>query len=373
MEQNQINRRNFFKTATVAGAAAAAYSWEEYDLLAFQRREGGAPPQGGAGGPGAAREGGAPGQGAPGGARGGQQVVIPDIPGPVPTVKIGGLQISRLIAGHNLVVGQAHEGGSGLVYISALLRAYFTEAKVLETFSMYEKHGINCSGARMATNNSDWAKKYMAQGGKLSWLAGISSEKDIPMAVDMGSKLGYVHGNTADAAIRSATGADSIAKLLDAIRKAKMVGGVCCHSIDVVTICEKAGIKPDFYIKTFNPVNYSMSGGGVAENAGARGAEGAPAPSPAGGANVVDQAARDKAMKITSDIMASVKVPFIGFKVLGAGRANPSQAFPEAFKNGCDALLVGMYDFQVAADANLVKKLLLEKDKLGRTRPWVES
>jgi hypothetical protein len=32
-----------------------------------------------------------------------------------------------------------------------------------------------------------------------------------------------------------------------------------------------------------------------------------------------------------------------------------------------------MYDFQVAASANLVKKLLQEKDKLGRTRPWYDS
>jgi len=36
-------------------------------------------------------------------------------------------------------------------------------------------------------------------------------------------------------------------------------------------------------------------------------------------------------------------------------------------------LLVGMYDFQVAAGANLTKKILQEKDKLGRTRPWYES
>jgi hypothetical protein len=360
MEQKQVSRRNFFKTATVAGAAAAAYSWEEYDLLAFQQRQGGAPPQGGPGGPGAGRQGGDFGEGGPPMGRA-QQPAIPDIPGPVPTFKLGGLQISRLIAGHNLVVGQAHEGGSGLIYISSLLRAYFTDAKVLETFGMYEKQGINCSGARMATNNSDWAKKYMAQSGKLSWLAGISSEKDIPMAVDMGSKLGYVHGNTSDAAIRNANGAESIAKLLDAIRKAKMVGGICCHNIDVVTACEKAGVKPDFYIKTINPANYSMSGGG------------APAGSPGGAAAPVDQAAKDQATKIIADVMANVKVPWIGFKVLGAGRVSPSEAFSFCFKNGCDALLVGMYDFQVAQDANLVKKLMQEKDKLGRTRPWVES
>jgi len=359
MEHKQVSRRNFFKTASVAGAAAAAYSWEEYDLMAFQQRQGGAPPQGGAPGQGAGRQGGA-GEGEPPMGRGQQQPAIPDIPGPVPTLKLGGIPVSRLIAGHNLVVGQAHEGGSGLIYISSLLRNYFTEAKVLETFGMYEKHGINCSGARMATNNSDWAKKYMAQGGKLSWLAGISSEKDIPMAVDMGCKFGYVHGNTADGALRNPNAAETIAKLLDAMRNAKMVSGICCHNIDVVTLCEKAGVKTDFYIKTFNPVNYYMNGTGVPANA-------------QGTVMASDKAVKDQATKMVADVMANVKVPFIGFKVLGAGRANPTEAFTNCFKFGCDAMLVGMYDFQVAQNANLVKKLLQEKDKLGRTRPWVES
>jgi hypothetical protein len=339
MNQRIVSRRNFFKKASVlTGAAAAVYSMEENNLLGFQQRQGG-PPQGGGRGP--------------------AQVAVPDIPGPIPTFKLGGVEVSRLIAGHNLIVGQAHESGSGLIYISQLLRAYFTEDKVLETFAMFEKHGINCSGARMAANNSDWAKKYMAQGGKLTWMAGISSENDIPMAVGMGCKLGYVHGNTSDAAIRQADGTDLIAKTLDAIRKAKMVGGICCHSLEVVTKCEKAGIKPDFYLKTYNPVNFYMTGGD--------------APASAGGSSGTDQAAREKASKEVIDVMASVKVPWVGFKVLAAGRVSPNQAFADCFKNGCDALLVGMYDFQVAAGANLAKKILQEKDKLGRTRPWIES
>ncbi len=353
MELQKVTRRNFFKTATVAGAAATALSWEEQNLLAFQQGQG-APPQGGA-----ARQGGGSGDGEAPPARG-QQVVIPDIPGPVPTLKLGGVPVSRLIAGHNLVVGQAHEGGSGLIYVSSLLRAYFTEAKVLETFGAYEKHGINCSGARMAANNAEWSKKYMAQGGKLSWLAGISNEGNIPMAVDMGSKFGYVHGNTADGALKAGNAAEAIAKLLDAMRKAKMISGVCCHNIDVVVACEKAGVKPDFYIKTFNPVNYYMNGTGVPANTG-------------GAVFATDQAVKDQAIKAVTDVMASVKVPWIGFKTLGAGRANPTQAFTDSFKYGCDALLVGMYDFQVAQNANLVKKIMLEKDKLGRTRPWIES
>jgi len=352
MEQKEVSRRDFFrKTAVITGAAAAAYSLEERELLAFQQREGGAPPMGGA-----------PGQGGPppGGARG-AQVAIPDIPGPVPTFKLGGIPVSRLLAGHNLVVGQAHEGGSGLIYVSSLLRAYFTEAKVLETFSAYEKSGINISGARMAANMLAYSKKYMAQGGKLAWLAGISSEKDIAMATEMGARFGYVHGNTADGFLRNnGNVAEGCAKLLDAMRKANLVSGICCHNIDVVVACEKAGVETAFYIKTFNPVNYYMNGTGVPANA-------------QGAVVAADKAVQEEAAKKVADVMAGVKVPFIGFKTLGAGRANPTQAFTDSFKLGCDGILVGMYDFQVAQNANLVKKIMLEKDKLGRTRPWVES
>src|SRR5512136_1683080 len=98
MEQRTVSRRNFFKKAAVlTGAAAAVYSVEENNLLAFQQRQGG-PPQGFG--------------------RGAAQPAIPDIPGPVPTLKLGGVEVSRLIAGHNLLVGQAHDSGSGLIYIS---------------------------------------------------------------------------------------------------------------------------------------------------------------------------------------------------------------------------------------------------------------
>jgi hypothetical protein len=358
MEHKEVSRRGFFsKTATLAGAAGAILSVEEQHLMAFQQ----GPPQGRP-------------QGEPGG-RGGPPVV-PDVPGPIPTIKIGGIEVTRLIAGHNLVVGQAHEGGSGLIYISGLLKAYFTEDKVLETFAAYEKYGINTSGARMAANMAGYVKKYMARGGKLNWMAGISSERDIPMALDMGCKLGYVHGNTSDALIRSEGGVTAIGKLLDAIRNAKMAGGICSHDLAVPMACEKAGIRPDFYLKTFNTANFMLTNAGVPSGSGPGegrgGGEGGRS-----GANaaplVLSGPVAEQAAKTHIDFMASVKVPWIGFKVLAAGRVAPADAFPYCVKQGCDALLVGMYDFQVQANANLAKQVFLDKDKLGRTRAWYTS
>jgi len=341
MEQKQVSRRGFFRgTVTVAGAAAAALSLEEQHLVAFQ--QGGAPA-------------GAAAEGRPAGGRR-EQVVIPSIPGPVPTMKLGGIEVSRLIAGHNIMMGQAHEGGSGLVYVSSLVRNYFTQEKIMETLAAYEENGITCAGARMAQNMADIMKAWNAQGGKLKWMAACSSERDIPMAVDTESVLGYVHGNMSDRAIRSEDGVEQIATLMEQMEEAGMRTGVCCHTLDVPIALEEAGVKPAFYVKTINPVNYSLSGGSIPESSGE---------------NEAEQA--EQAAQITADFMAKVDVPWIGFKVLGAGRVTPSNAFEAVTKMGCDGMLIGMYDFQVADNANLCKQIYQGKDDLERSRPWYES
>jgi hypothetical protein len=368
MERNRVSRRNFFKkTAAISGTAAAVYSWEEQSLLAFQQgqRQGGAPDQGGGMPPMDSESMGA--------GRGGQ-VQLPNIPGPVETFKLGGISVSRLIAGHNLIVGQAHS--RDLLYTSALLQAYFTDAKIQETFAQYEKNGINVSGARMSTQMLTHVKRYKAAGGKLMWMAGVmvqndgSGGKDLDMALEMGCTFAYIHGISADGFVKSKNIA-AIGKALETFRKAKLVAGVTCHAIEVPMLCEKEGIKPDFYIKTHNEGKYWSAGGPITPDPNWKPTETELAQPEVGA--YPGSAANDKTPKATAAFMAKVKVPWIGFKVLGAGAIAPSEAFSYCFKNGCDGLLVGMYDFQVAQDANTVKNLLLNKSKLGRTRGWFDS
>ncbi|MHC4104488.1 MAG: twin-arginine translocation signal domain-containing protein, partial [Planctomycetota bacterium] len=55
--------------------------------------------------------------------------------------KIGNIKISRLFAGGNLISSFAHS--RDLVYVSSLLRNYFTDDKVMETFEICEETGIN--------------------------------------------------------------------------------------------------------------------------------------------------------------------------------------------------------------------------------------
>ena len=71
----------------------------------------------------------------------------------------------------------------------------------------------------------------------------------------------------------------------------------------------------------------------------------------------------------TIEFMKTVKKPWIGFKVLGAGAIQPKEGFEYAFDNGADFICVGMFDFQVNADARIVSGLFSKG--IDRPRPWM--
>ncbi len=70
----------------------------------------------------------------------------------------------------------------------------------------------------------------------------------------------------------------------------------------------------------------------------------------------------------TVALMEHVKVPWIAFKVLAAGAIPPAEGFRDAFQGGADFLCVGMFDFQVEADAALTRTAVAEART--RKRPW---
>ena len=72
------------------------------------------------------------------------------------------------------------------------------------------------------------------------------------------------------------------------------------------------------------------------------------------------------------DLMATVKKPWIAFKILAAGALQPRAAFPYAFNGGADFILVGMFDWQIEEDAKLARRVVAAVTAPGskRTRPW---
>jgi hypothetical protein len=65
--------------------------------------------------------------------------------------------------------------------------------------------------------------------------------------------------------------------------------------------------------------------------------------------------------------MKDVEKPWIAFKVMAAGAIPPANAFRYAFENGADHVLAGMFDFEIAQDAQIANGIL---DAVTRSRPW---
>ena len=250
--------------------------------------------------------------------------------------KLGQHEISRLIIGGNLISGSAH--ADELLYQSALMTHYFNTEKIFETWALAEQNGINTTLMRADPHIFGHYQKFTRErGGKLQWIAQSAPEQGDPVenakrARDHGAVAIYLHGNVSDNFVKEGK-AEEIGRIISGFRQAGLMAGIGAHLLATVQGCEKAKLDPDFYMVTINRVSYYSS----------------PAAE-------------------VGEFMKSVKKPWIGFKVLGAGRDKPLEGFQHAFEKGADFIAVGMFDWQVRDDTAHVQAMLSKG--IARDRAW---
>jgi hypothetical protein len=336
MAAREVDRRGFLKgsVAASAGVTLGLASFEEQNLLAQMAAGSGRPKNSSSGAAG----------------------------GKMPYGQIKDLKISRVFCGGNLIGGWAHS--RDLMYVSSLVKAYHTDDKVFQTFELAEEMGINTVLTNPVSDrviNRYWNER----GGKILWFSDCASGKDIKegikRSVDGGAHGVYVQGGLADKAVHEGKVA-ALGEALEYIKEFKVAGGLGAHDLETIKSCVKAGLKPDFWVKTIHPDNYWSAT--PKENRKEF--------------DVIGPASKDhnqyhdnmycRNPEETIEYMKGLEEPWIGFKVLAAGAIPPREGFKFAFEAGADFLCVGMFDFQVREDALIAQRVLA--GEINRARPW---
>ena len=332
---DKLNRRGFLKGSLAAGAAGGFISLEEKILLAAMEK----------------------------GVDVEKQKQNDETSGEMPMGKIGGLEISRLTLGGNLIGGWAHS--RDLVYVSELFKAYNTEEKVFETLALAEEQGINA--IVIDCNQLDVINKYKKEtGGKIQTITSVMPQDENPktnidIIIDKGATTIFLHGAVCDFTVQRGR-IDVLEKALEHIKKNKVPAGIGGHSLFVPIEAEEAGLNPDYYVKTLHHDKYWSAH-----------------PKENRKPFSVDAQKYDDHNEFhdniyclnpeeTVEYMKKVKVPWIAFKTLAAGAIHPKSGFKYAFENGADFIAVGMFDFQIVKDTIIARKVLAGIKE--RQRPW---
>ncbi len=273
-------------------------------------------------------------------------------PGPVrdpfPKGNIKGLEVSRVICGGNLISGFAHS--RDLIYVSSLLKQYFTDEKVFETLARCEDRGINTAILRLDQHTLRIINNYWKnEGGKMQWICQCKIQtmdivSGIQPAIDNGAHACYIHGGVADQMVANGR-MDVLAKAVEYIKDQGLPAGIAGHMVEVPKAVLEAGLDVDFFMKTLNAKNYWSAGHEPRHD------------------SVWSETPEE-----TAEVMAKAEKPWIAYKVLGAGAIHPREGFRYAYEKGADFLCVGMFDFQIDEDAEIAKKML--EEGIDRERPW---
>ena len=294
-----------------------------------------------------------------------KSTALAELKGDLPKGKIGKHQISRLVAGGNLIGGWAHS--RDLIYVSSLFKAYNTEKKVYETLMLAESAGIDTINIGFVSNPL-MAKYKRATGSKIKVISQVAPNmkngdyfEQINGALDNGADILQIQGNWCDWLVRDGK-TDVIEKMMKRVREHGITVGLAAHSVESLIRCEELGIIPDYYMKTMHHDNYWSAH--PRENR---------VPFEVDGKTNIDHNKwHDNCFCLfperTVEFVNRTKVPVMGFKVLAAGAIEPEDGMRWAFENGADFVCVGMFDFQIVNNVNVVFDIL--KNLPDRKREW---
>ena len=248
----------------------------------------------------------------------------------LPTMKIGDLEVTRLIVGSNPFTGKSHLDKS----TDDDMKSYFTDEQAFAMLDRCEKAGINAMQSRGSMPIMGLLGRYRQNGGRLMWLAQSGKslttfDEELDEMMKYSPSAICIHGELADDLYVNGM-LDKLEGLLDKIRRKNVPCGICAHFPEVLAYAEEKGLKPDYYMASL----YNLSQTDRSHDV-----------------NPTGERFEDSDIPKMYEVIRRLSAPTFALKILGAGRRCSTQeevrnAFIEAFtsmKPG-DGVLVGMFD-----------------------------
>ncbi len=244
-------------------------------------------------------------------------------------IRLGKLEVSRLVLGSNPFFGFAHGHGS-----PKEMRAYYTDRRIMDVLDQAAGVGITAVAAPPYPRWVRLFNQYLKKGGRLRvWIAQPDPapgrmKQAIADAAKGGAKAIFIQGARVDEQF-AAGRFDVLREWLEHIRSFSLPAGMASHRPDVHLAAEKKKLPTDFYFQCFfKPGSY-----------------------------------RDEERAKAVAAIRRIDKPVVGYKILAAGRRPPEQAFAYAFRHlrAKDGVCVGVYPppkpDMIREDAALTRKL----------------
>ncbi len=270
---------------------------------------------------------------------------------PIPTVRFGKTDITRLIIGSNPFYGYSHFNRT----LDQCMREWYTQDRRMEVLHAAERNGIRTWQLHYDTQCMADFARYRSEGGKMSLILLADFElmrnpKLLPEVAKVGP-LGIAHhGNRTDERFRSGQ-KELVKDFLKAVRETGVMVGLSTHNPLVIDAVESEGWDLDYYQTCLYRVSRTP------EESRAEFGE---AP--------VGETFMEKDPERMCRVIRQTKRPCLAFKMLGAGRTSTSpQQVEKAFrftyaniKTG-DAAIIGMFPRfrdEVKENTDLVRRIL---------------
>lgn len=253
------------------------------------------------------------------------------VPGQLPKIRLGNLEVSRLILGSNPFFGYAHQPGD----VGRQMAEYYTDQRIMDVMAQAAELGITTVTAPPSARWINLFSKYLDGGGKLRiWIAQPHGspkkmKQEITTAIKGGAKAAFIQGHRVEEQFEAGK-LDVLRGWVEHIKSLGVPAGMASHRPDIHPAAEKANFPTDFYFQCFyRPETYRSED-------------------------------RDKAV----ETIRQIAKPMVAYKILAAGRLPPEEAFAFALSHIApkDAVCIGVFPKNkpgmIAEDVALARKLL---------------